>query len=145
MRVLVAIPVFNEEKYVQRVLAQILRQVDHVLVVDDGSTDATPNLLARMPDVSIIRHPENRGYGQSLMDAFAHASSRGFDWIITIDCDDQHEPARIPAFIARAQRDDCDIVSGSRYRRSLAGNTDAPDDRRRINAIITKLLNERLG
>lgn len=145
MRVLVAIPVFNEAKYLAKVLAQVLRQGADVLVVDDGSTDETPDILRTFPHVAVIRHPENRGYGQSLIDAFDYASRQVYDWIITIDCDEQHEPARIPDFIAEARRDDADILSGSRYMQAMAGNTAAPDDRRRINATITKLLNERLG
>lgn len=145
MRVLVAIPVFNEAKYLAKVLAQVLRQGADVLVIDDGSTDETPAILRAFPPVAVIRHPENRGYGQSLIDAFAYASRQAYDWIITIDCDEQHEPARIPAFIAEARRDDTDILSGSRYLQTMAGNTSAPDDRRRINATITKMLNERLG
>ena len=145
MRVLVAIPVFNEAKYLAKVLAQVLRQGADVLVIDDGSTDETPAILRTFPKVAVIRHPENRGYGQSLIDAFAYASRQAYDWIITIDCDEQHEPARIPNFIAEARRDDADILSGSRYLQTMAGNTAAPDDRRRINATITNLLNERLG
>jgi len=145
MRVLVAIPVFNEAKYLARVLAQVLRQGADVLVIDDGSTDETPAILRTFPNVAVIRHPENRGYGQSLIDAFAYASRQAYDWIITIDCDEQHEPARIPDFIAAARRDDADILSGSRYMQTMVGNTAAPDDRRRINATITRNLNERLG
>jgi len=145
MRVLVAIPVFNEAKYLQRVLAQVLRQGADVLVIDDGSTDETPALLRTQPGVAVIRHPENRGYGQSLIDAFSYASRQAYDWVISIDCDEQHEPARIPEFIAEARRDDADILSGSRYLQDMSGNTSAPDDRRQINFKITAMLNERLG
>ncbi len=145
MRVLVAIPVFNEARYVARVVADVMRQGQDVLVIDDGSTDTTPQILRDMDGISLIRHPENRGYGQSLIDAFAHAARCGYDWIITIDCDDQHEPERIPLFIDRARQDDADIISGSRYLTELSDSTDAPEDRRRINMHITKLLNETLG
>jgi dolichol-phosphate mannosyltransferase len=145
MRFLVAIPVFNESRYVERVVQDVRAHVPHVLVVDDGSTDETPEILDRMTGIPIIRHPENRGYGQSLIDAFRWADRRGYDWIITIDCDDQHEPAGIPAFVDRAVADDADVISGSRYREVLPGSTDAPQDRRSINRRITKLLNCVLG
>lgn len=141
MRVLIAIPVFNEEPYVADVLGRILSLGHDVLVVDDGSTDRTPEILAGMPEVNVITHPENRGYGQSLIDAFRYAERNDYDWIVTIDCDEQHEPSRIPAFLERAAADDADIVSGSRYLEEMEGNTAAPDDRRRINAQITKSLN----
>ncbi len=145
MRVLIAIPVFNEERYVRQVMSRILSFGHDVLVIDDGSTDGTPALLNEFESISVIRHPENRGYGQSLIDAFAYASCNGYDWTITIDCDEQHEPEHIPTFVEYARRDDADIVSGSRYLTELPGNTGAPSDRRRINMQITDLLNERLG
>lgn len=145
MRILAAIPVFNEAKYVARVVADVRRQLPDVLVVDDGSTDDTPRILRDIGNIHRITHPENRGYGQSLIDAFAFAHREGYDWIITLDCDDQHEPERIPDFIARAAADDADIISGSRYLEDFSVSTDAPEDRRRINMRITAFLNEALG
>lgn len=145
MRVLVAVPVFNEARYVRGVLAELGLLGYDVLVVDDGSTDETPQLLKQVPGIAVIRHRENRGYGQSLIDAFRYADTHGYDWIITIDCDDQHEPARIPLFVERAKCDDVDIISGSRYLQSLPWSTSAPEDRRRINKKITRMLNRVLG
>ncbi len=145
MRILVAIPVFNEEQYVPGILSAVRRFTNDILVIDDGSTDATPKLLAAIPDISIIRHPENKGYGRSLIDAFRYAEAEGYDWIITLDCDDQHEPQRIPAFIDRLEHDDVDVVSGSRYLMEIPGNSEAPPIRRRINQQITRMLNETLG
>jgi glycosyltransferase involved in cell wall biosynthesis len=117
INMLIAIPVFNEEAYVARVLARVKRYADHVLVIDDGSTDATPDLLARTPGIEIIRHPVNAGYGRSLIDAFAFASRHRFDWLITMDCDEQHEAAAIPQFTTTIADNDADIISGSRYLR----------------------------
>lgn len=145
MRVLVAVPVFNEEPYVAGVVREVRRYCDDVLVIDDGSTDGTASILNGIDGISVIRHPENRGYGQSLIDAFAYAHRHGYDWVITIDCDEQHEPRQIPEFIARAAQDDADIISGSRYLTTLPGNTDAPSDRREINKTITAIINDRLG
>jgi dolichol-phosphate mannosyltransferase len=145
MRVLVAIPVFNEEKHVSTVLSQVHRLVEDILVIDDGSTDRTGDILSDTPDIVVIRHPENRGYGQSLIDAFRYAHRTGFDWLITLDSDDQHEPDRIPAFIERAIQGDVDVISGSRYLVDLPGNTPAPEDRRRINTRITRMINRILG
>jgi len=145
MRVLVAIPVYNEQRHVAQVLSQVLRLTDDVLVIDDGSTDATPQILDRTPRITVLRHTENRGYGQSLIDAFGYSHSKQYNWVITIDCDDQHEPARIPALIERAEHDDVDIVSGSRYLITMPSNTAAPADRRRINQKITGMLNHTLG
>ena len=72
MRTLIAIPVFNEEQYVAKVLTEVRRYAKDILVIDDGSTDQTPHLLAQQP-VGVIRHSHNRGYGRSLIDAFRWA------------------------------------------------------------------------
>lgn len=146
MKYLIAVPVFNEEKYVTRVLAEIRKYACHILLIDDGSTDRTPGLLKHLPPqhFSVITHPENRGYGQSLIDAFHWADAHGFDWVITMDCDEQHEPARIPAFVEACRRGDADIVSGSRYLQVGPGASQPPADRRSINRVITDLLNSTL-
>ncbi len=144
MRVLVAIPVYNEQKYVHQVLERVLEHAPDVLVIDDGSTDATPLLLSQFP-VEVIRHARNRGYGRSLMDAFRWAAVDGFDWVITMDCDEQHEPASIPDFIDAIKRDNADIISGSRYLTPSPDDDRPPPERRRINTEITSELNQRLG
>ena len=142
MRTLIAIPVYNEEVHVQSVLREVLKHSRHVLVVDDGSTDSTPMLLAKQP-VDVIRHGHNRGYGRSIRDAFRYASCYGFDWLVTMDCDEQHEPESLPDFFAAAEEDDADVISGSRYLDpSLTGGLMPPADRRRINATITGWIND---
>src|SRR5262245_51148824 len=113
-RRVVALPVYNEARHVDRVLDEVRRYSREILVVDDGSTDGTSEILARRDDVQVARHPENRGYGAALLTAFAYAQELDFDSLVTIDCDGQHEPQRIPAFFD-ACTDGVDIVSGSRY------------------------------
>ena len=144
MRTLVAIPVYNEQAHVESVLDKVLAYSRHILVIDDGSTDATPTLLARFP-VEVIRHAENRGYGRSMQDAFRWAAVDGFDWVITMDCDEQHEPAAIPDFLAAAGEGIYDVVSGSRYLPNSSGADNPPPDRRAINAQVTDELNDRLA
>lgn len=144
-RFLLAIPVFNEERYVAGVLRCAHRYIDDILIVDDGSIDGTAAVLAGMTGIDVIHHPENRGYGQSLRDAFEFAVHHDYDWLISMDCDEQHEPSFIPHFIAAAADDDADLISGSRYLGSLAGNGRPPADRRRINRRITRILNAVLG
>jgi len=148
MRTLIAIPVYNEEKYVRRVLTAVRERADHVLIIDDGSTDATPDIVAELQrplDLHVIRHPDNAGYGRSLREAFNHAQHHAYDWVITIDCDEQHEPASIHRFVERAADDDLDMVSGSRYTQNVLTGDCPPEDRRRINALITSEINQRLG
>jgi len=147
VRVLIAIPVFNERKYVQDVLRKVRAyHGGDILLVDDGSSDGTGEYLASVAaaqsDIHLIRHPENRGYGQSLIDAFAWADARGYDWVITMDCDEQHEPERIPDFVRAIETDQWDLISGSRYLHQMPDNDLPPSDRRSINASITRILND---
>ena len=142
MRSLVALPVFNEARHLNGVLDQVRRYAETILVVDDGSRDRTPAILAERRDVCVLRHPENRGYGAALKSAFEFAAGHGFDAVVTIDCDGQHEPKRIPRFIHALA--DCDVVSGSRYLHTFDGDSAPPEDRWRINRIITAELKRRL-
>jgi dolichol-phosphate mannosyltransferase len=145
MRLLIAVPVYNEHKYVGPVLDKIKQFHADILVVDDGSTDGTADILAARSDVHTLRHPVNRGYGQSLIDAFAWADVKGYDWVITIDCDEQHEPERIPDFIRAIETNQWDLISGSRYLAPSCEDDLPPVDRRSINSTITKVLNEKLS
>jgi glycosyltransferase involved in cell wall biosynthesis len=145
LRLLVAIPVFNELKYVEKVLAKVRHYASDILCIDDGSTDGTADLLARRSDIQLIRHPVNRGYGQSIIDAFNYADAHGYDWVITMDCDEQHEPERIPDFIREIETDRWDIISGSRYLQARADDDLPPGDRRAINGEITARLNQLFG
>jgi dolichol-phosphate mannosyltransferase len=143
MRLLTAIPVHNEEKYLEDVLREVERFAEHVLVVDDGSTDRTPELLRRFPAIEVIRHPRNLGYGAGLRTAFRHTIDGGYDGLVTLDCDGQHEPSRIPELAGRLA--DADIVSGSRYLEVFDPSQKPPEERRRINVEVTRWLNECLG
>ncbi len=147
-RVLTALPVFNEERHVLDVLDVVRRYSQDVLVVDDGSSDRTPELLSRQTDVRVITHEKNQGYGAALRTAFLAAAEEGYDVLVTIDCDGQHEPRLIPELAAAvfpADGPPVDIVSGSRYLKRFAGDSLPPEERRKINVEITRFLNERLG
>jgi dolichol-phosphate mannosyltransferase len=147
-RTLTALPVYNEVGHVAGVLDEALRYSNEVLVVDDGSTDGTSELLAARSDIHLIRHRWNRGYGAALRSAFEFAGRGAYDVLVTIDCDGQHEPQRIPQFIdalAPGGNQGFDIVSGSRYLKQFPGDSQPPEDRRRINRLITEELNRRLG
>ncbi len=142
--ILLGIPVYNEQAHVTKVLGEVRDFADCVLVIDDGSTDDTPLLLARQK-VEVIRHAQNLGYGRSMKDMLRWAKFDGYDWLITMDCDEQHEPAAIPSFIEAIKQGEADVISGSRYLRAGPGNDSPPEDRRAINSTITEELNRRLG
>ena len=139
---LIAIPVFNEFEYVNDVLNEVHKYSDNILAVDDGSTDGTSKELERHNYIRIISHKENQGYGQSLIDAFNFAVCHKFDWLITMDCDCQHQPLYIPNFYCEIEKEDADIISGSRYLPGInSGSIPPPRDRVAINKKITRILN----
>ena len=142
-KILVGIPVYNEARYVDDVLSKVRAHGYDVLVVDDGSTDDTPMRLAQQP-VEVARHAVNRGYGRSMQDMLRWGCCGSYEWLITMDCDLQHEPAAIPDFVAAIDRDDADVVSGSRYLDMHPENDAPPVDRQSINHDITMELNARL-
>jgi glycosyltransferase involved in cell wall biosynthesis len=150
VRALTALPVYNEVKHVAAVLDEVLRYCRDVLVVDDGSRDGTAELLAARGDVNLATHGKNRGYGAALQTAFDYALSNGYDVLVTIDCDGQHQPCMIPPFIEKlkggiARAEEADIVSGSRYLKEFPGDSRPPEERRRINQLITDRVNRQLG
>jgi dolichol-phosphate mannosyltransferase len=144
MSTLIAMPIYNEQQYVSRVLERVGRYASDILVIDDGSTDETPQLVAKQP-VDVIRHAKNRGYGRTIRDAFRWAQCYDYEWLITMDCDEQHQPENLPDFYRAISANGADIVSGSRYLHDDLSGDAPPADRRRINAQITVLVNERIG
>ncbi|QDU63245.1 Undecaprenyl-phosphate mannosyltransferase [Planctomycetes bacterium Pan216] len=143
MRTLLTIPVYNEEGQLGHVLERSLPYAEDILVVDDGSTDGTLDILKDFPSVKLHQHAQNRGYGAALRSAFAYGCEHGYDVVVTMDSDGQHEPDLIPRLVKASK--DADIVSGSRYLATFDEDTPAPKDRRRINLLITDQLNACLG
>ncbi len=142
-RFLTALPVYNERSHVNPVLDEVVRYSGDVLVVDDGSTDGTSELLAARGDIHTIRHESNRGYGAALKTAFDYAVQNQYEMLVTIDCDGQHTPQRICSLVDACA--EADFASGSRYLCTKEVARQAPAERRQINTQLTRELNERLG
>ncbi|MEM1225685.1 MAG: glycosyltransferase family 2 protein [Planctomycetota bacterium] len=147
-RWLTALPVFNEINFLDDVLDEVLECTEHVLVVDDGSSDGTTERLqerrqAQPNRLFVVHHAVNRGYGAALRSAFAYTQQFGYAGLVTLDCDGQHQPHRIPRFIEAAGC--ADIVSGSRYLKQYEGDDAPPAERLFINRRITADINRLLG
>jgi len=110
--VLGLIPAWNEAARIRPVVEGARRYLS-VLVVDDGSTDETA-AVARSAGAMVVCHGENRRKGAALQTGFAWALAHGYDAVITLDADGQHDPAEIPRFLAALEAGAGDLVIGER-------------------------------
>lgn len=129
-QIVVVIPALNEELAIRGVVEAVLAICPNVIVIDDGSTDATAERIADLP-ITLIRHPQPSGKGEGLRDGFREALRLGFDAVITMDGDGQHQAADIPRMLEAARRYPEHIVVGARMR----DIDNQPNARRRANAV----------
>ncbi|GAA0712678.1 glycosyltransferase family 2 protein [Dokdonella soli] len=127
-RIAVVIPALNEERAIRGIVESVLAITPNVIVIDDGSTDATVERIADLP-VTLIRHATPLGKGQGLRDGFRKARELGFDAVIAMDGDGQHLAADIPRLLAAARRYPEHIVIGAR----VLNRDNQPPARRRAN------------
>jgi glycosyltransferase involved in cell wall biosynthesis len=113
IKTVVALPAFNEETHIAKVIEGARKYADAVLVVDDGSTDATAAIAQRM-GATVISHPTNRGYGAALQTMFSFARDMNLEALVVMDSDGQHDPADIDKVLAPLLSG-ADVVIGSRF------------------------------
>lgn len=119
-KILIAVPTFNNAATIRRVVEEALMTKLPVLVVNDGSTDDTREILAGLP-VARIHLPINRGKGVAIRAAIHWADSQGFSHLITLDGDGQHAPADVHLFLSAIQKHPLAIIVGTRnFRQSAA-------------------------
>lgn len=149
LKTLTALPVYNEASHVVPVLDEVKQYAQQILVVNDGSSDNTAEVLDQVEGIHVVTHDVNQGYGAALRTAFQYAIDNGYEALVTIDCDGQHQPSLIPHLIERLEDPhsypEVDIVSGSRYLMDFADDIAAPEERRQINMRITEQINQRFG
>jgi glycosyltransferase involved in cell wall biosynthesis len=116
VKVLVIIPAFNEEGHIAEVVGRIRDAAPHaaVLVVNDGSSDRTAR-VAEKAGATVVSHPFNMGYGVTIQTGYKYALAKGYDFLVQIDGDGQHEPEFIPALLAPVVAGDADFALGSRF------------------------------
>jgi glycosyltransferase involved in cell wall biosynthesis len=109
-KICVLIPTYNNEKTLKRVIDGVLEYTENIIVVNDGSTDSTAQILQNYPAIDVISLPENKGKGNGLRTGFKKAKNSGFDYAITIDSDGQHYPDDIPVFVEALLEENEDIL-----------------------------------
>lgn len=117
MKVLVIVPAFNEDECIESVIKRLKSTLDHsysILVIDDGSSDHTLD-ICRKCGVYVVSHPCNLGYGASLQTGYKYADINGFDIVVQIDADGQHNPEDIRSLIDMLRSSEADLVIGSRF------------------------------
>ena len=111
-KIIVAMPAYNEEKYIGSIVLQAQQYADEVVVVDDGSTDRTSK-VAKLAGATVIEHGENKGYGAAIQSILAQAKKRNPDILVLIDADSQHDPEEIIS-LTKGISEGFDLVIGSR-------------------------------
>jgi len=108
-----AMPAYNEEQYIAKTIVGAYRYVDLVLVIDDGSSDATVE-IAQALGALVIRHRTNLGYGGALRTIFSVSRTLGAGALVILDSDGQHSPDDLPALL-NGLEEGSDVVIGSRF------------------------------
>jgi len=109
-KICVLIPTYNNEKTLKRVIDGVLDYTENIIVVNDGSTDSTQNILHHYPQINVINLPENKGKGNGLKISFRKAKELGYHYAITIDSDGQHYPDDIPVFVEALLNEKEDVL-----------------------------------
>jgi glycosyltransferase involved in cell wall biosynthesis len=113
-KVVVAIPCYNEEKFIADVVRGVKKHAEHVIVVDDGSSDGTA-WAAEEAGALVIRHSTNLGPGAAARSCLQAGLEAGADILVTLDGDGQHNPDEIPEVLASLLEGEADLVIGSRF------------------------------
>ena len=115
-KILIIIPAYNEGKNIGAVLNDIQKQSPGIpiLVINDGSSDNTDK-IALEHNAEVISLPYNSGYGVALQTGFLYAVKNNFSIVVQMDSDGQHDPANIKDLLEEIQKENCDVVIGSRF------------------------------
>ena len=114
LRLVVLIPTYNNAGTLGRVLREVQQYTRNIIVVNDGSTDATADVLRGFPEVARVSYPRNVGKGWALRQGFAAATAAGYEHAITIDSDGQHFAADLPTFVDKLEAEGPALLIGAR-------------------------------
>ena len=140
VRAAIIVPAYREEKRIVPVVQAVRAQGLDVVVVDDGSPDKTGE-SAKNAGAIVVRHDINQGKGAALTTGFKYAQDNGYDVVITMDADGQHDPKELPKFIEAYERTRIPVLIGSR----MADLKTMPRVRRWTNLFMSWLLSRMMG
>jgi glycosyltransferase involved in cell wall biosynthesis len=136
----VVVPCLNEARAIGPLINAIARSLPRVIVIDDGSIDATGD-AAQDAGAEVLRHETPLGKGASLRAGWNAARERGFNWALAMDGDGQHSPEDIPTFLARAERGGASLIIGDR----MSHAAEMPFVRRAVNRWMSQKLSRIAG
>jgi len=117
--IVAAVPAYNEEKTIAKIVIRASRQADKVLVVDDGSSDATAEIAEKLGAV-VVKHERNFGKGEALRTIFDWTRTNHADILVTLDADAQHLPEDIPKVVSPIIEGRADMCIGSRFAEQIS-------------------------
>jgi predicted LPLAT superfamily acyltransferase len=120
--ILVVIPTYNNADTLGSVIASVQKQTDNILVVNDGSTDATPSVIAQYPTIQSLTLAKNSGKGEALLQAFLWAREKGYEYVVAMDADGQHLAEDLPTIAAAIEANRGAIVIGARDFGTVSGD-----------------------
>ena len=141
MKVTVGIPAYNEEKNIAKIIVELKKTVDQIIVCDDGSTDST-SAIAESLGATVVKHTKNSGYGMAIRSIFLKGKEINADILVTLDADGQHKIEDIGNIIKPVADGQADISIGSRF---LKEDSNTPGYRKLGVKIITKVTNSSLS
>ena len=141
MKITVGIPAYNEEKNIAKIIVQLKKVADQIIVCDDGSTDLTSRIAESLGTI-VIKHPKNLGYGSAIRSIFLKAREINSEILVTIDSDGQHKIEDVEKVVKPVIDGRADISIGSRF---LDKDDNAPKYRKLGINIITKVTNSSLS
>ncbi len=141
MKITVGLPAYNEEKNIAKIIVQLKKVADQIIVCDDGSTDST-SIIAESLGTIVIKHPKNLGYGSAIRSIFLKSREINSEVLVTIDSDGQHKIEDIEKVVKPVVDGRADVSIGSRF---LDKHDNAPKYRKLGINIITKVTNSSLS
>ncbi|MBN2356295.1 glycosyltransferase family 2 protein [candidate division KSB1 bacterium] len=141
-KILLAVPVYNEERALAEVLSALCHMVprQNILLVNDGSTDQSQNII-NAHQLQYIKNDVNCGKGSALLQAVRFARANRFRWLITMDGDGQHDPGHLKDFVKAIQRNSADLIIGVRQQKKRS----MPRLRQMSNGISSVLISLLIG